>query len=108
MKSPCIKVCRVVGDVCVGCNRTLEEIRLWSTLSDVERDTIMRKITMSELNLSKVNERVEIYRYSNGFMVELSGRTDDGDWKTNKMVFDNADEAYNYAKELHTTLPLDD
>jgi predicted Fe-S protein YdhL (DUF1289 family) len=85
MKSPCIKVCRVVGDVCVGCNRTLEEIRLWSTLSDVERDTIMRKITMSELNFSKVNER-----------------------KTNKMVFDNADEAYNYAKELHTTLPLDD
>ena len=48
MKSPCIKVCRLIKDVCVGCNRTLEEIRLWSTLSDVERDVIMKKTNMSE------------------------------------------------------------
>lgn len=57
--------------------------------------------------LAKINESIAIYRYNNGFMVEANGRDEEGDWFTEKMVFDSADSAYEYAKQLHTTLPLD-
>ena len=62
---------------------------------------------MSTEKLTKINEQLYIYRYSNGYMVEASGRTEDGDWLTTKNVFNDAESAYSYAKELHTSLPLD-
>jgi hypothetical protein len=40
-------------------------------------------------------------------MVEVSGRSEDGDWASKKMIFATADEAYDFAKEMHTSLPLD-
>lgn len=46
MKTPCVKICRLdpVTFVCVGCKRTQEEIRMWTTYSDEERDSIMKRI----------------------------------------------------------------
>jgi hypothetical protein len=42
---------------------------------------------MSKLSkLSKVNESITINRYDNGFMVEVSGRDDESDWKTAKVL----------------------
>lgn len=107
MKTPCIFVCKTENDICVGCHRTLTEIILWSNYTDDERDIIMRRVTMSEASLAKINERLEVYRYSNGYMVEVSGRSEDGDWASKKMIFATADEAYGFAKEIHTSLPLD-
>lgn len=107
MRSPCIAICKTENDICVGCHRTISEIVFWSNYTDEERDNIMRRITMSETNIAKINERLEVYRYSNGFMVELSGRTEDGEWAYKKMIFSTADEAYDFAKEMHTNLPLD-
>lgn len=34
--SPCIGVCKIDSDVCVGCLRTLEEIANWRSLSRYE------------------------------------------------------------------------
>lgn len=62
---------------------------------------------MMGLKLEKINERLEVYRYSNGYMVEVSGRSDDGDWVTEKLIFPSADEAYAFAKEIHSATPLD-
>ncbi len=44
--SPCIKVCVIepASGLCVGCGRTLDEITRWSSLSDMERATIMREL----------------------------------------------------------------
>ena len=36
--------------------------------------------------LSKVNESITINRYDNGFMVEVSGRDGESDWKTAKVL----------------------
>ena len=37
---------------------------------------------MKYLNkLQKVNESITINRYDNGYMVEVTGRDDDNDWK---------------------------
>jgi predicted Fe-S protein YdhL (DUF1289 family) len=40
--SPCHSVCRmdVQTGVCEGCLRTLDEIRLWSTASDVQKRAV--------------------------------------------------------------------
>lgn len=48
---------------------------------------------MTKLNkLSKVNESITINRYDNGFMVEVSGRDDESDWKTAKVLCSTSEE----------------
>lgn len=44
MKSPCKRICKVKDDICIGCQRTLSEIKNWSLMSDKERDEIMINI----------------------------------------------------------------
>jgi len=40
--SPCVSLCRMdaQGQLCEGCLRTLDEIRLWSRASDAEKRTV--------------------------------------------------------------------
>ncbi|MFZ9649417.1 MAG: DUF1289 domain-containing protein [Fluviibacter sp.] len=42
-ESPCVNICRMDTDnhYCVGCWRTLDEIRLWSTMSAEERQGVL-------------------------------------------------------------------
>jgi len=42
--SPCVRTCRLDGEVCVGCGRTRAEIALWSRMSGDERAAIMRRL----------------------------------------------------------------
>ncbi|WP_445003496.1 DUF1289 domain-containing protein [Halomonas mongoliensis] len=42
--SPCIKVCRPVGDTCLGCWRTLDEIARWSRMDDAEREAVWQRL----------------------------------------------------------------
>jgi predicted Fe-S protein YdhL (DUF1289 family) len=46
IQTPCIKVCTMdpASGLCSGCGRTLDEIARWGTLSDGERDAIMREL----------------------------------------------------------------
>ena len=45
-RSPCISVCRIDPDdgLCVGCQRTIDEIASWGTLSPAQRVEIWRLI----------------------------------------------------------------
>ncbi len=54
--TPCIKICTVDPQhgLCIGCGRTLDEIGLWSTMSDTERHRIMA--TLPE-RLARLRER---------------------------------------------------
>lgn len=45
IKSPCIRVCKIVDTTCIGCNRTLEEIRKWTKYTDQEREIIIKRVT---------------------------------------------------------------
>jgi uncharacterized protein len=40
--SPCISVCKMTEDrsLCIGCLRTLDELRAWSTLPDVGKRAV--------------------------------------------------------------------
>jgi predicted Fe-S protein YdhL (DUF1289 family) len=33
VESPCIKMCRIEHNLCVGCKRSLDEIREWSIMT---------------------------------------------------------------------------
>ena len=56
--------------------------------------------------LSKVNESFTINRYDNGFMVEVSGRDTENDWKTCKVMCNTEAELFEVVKEA-LTMELD-
>lgn len=52
--------------------------------------------------LAKVNESITINRYDNGWMVEIGGRDDDGEWKNCKIVCNTEAEVLDVVKEYNT------
>lgn len=42
--SPCINVCRMHNNVCIGCYRTLEEIAKWTQYSDQEKIKVKQQL----------------------------------------------------------------
>jgi predicted Fe-S protein YdhL (DUF1289 family) len=45
--SPCIGICSAtaLGDeICIGCGRTFDEVRLWNTFSDEEKIAINSRL----------------------------------------------------------------
>lgn len=42
--------------------------------------------------LKKTNDSVTVYFYDNGYMVEVSGRDEDDDWKTAKIMCPTLEE----------------
>jgi hypothetical protein len=44
--SPCKSICSIDKEtrVCIGCDRTLEEIATWSKMTHVERMTVMKRL----------------------------------------------------------------
>ena len=44
MESPCIKVCTLEGDICIGCLRTQDEIREWMIFTDKQKKETLEKI----------------------------------------------------------------
>ena len=55
---------------------------------------------MTKLNtLTKVNDSITLYRYDNGWMVEVGGRNKDNDWKNTKTVCNSETELIAIIKE---------
>ena len=44
LASPCVNICKVEDDVCIGCGRTLEEIAHWTSMSNEERKEINERV----------------------------------------------------------------
>lgn len=44
IETPCINICKLENNVCIGCKRTIEEIVAWSSLSDYERKKIIKSL----------------------------------------------------------------
>ena len=49
--------------------------------------------------IEKVNDNFSVYMYDNGFMLEISGRDDNGDWTTAKILCKDMDELIALIKE---------
>ena len=50
--------------------------------------------------LSKVSDSFTINMYDNGFMVEVSGRDDDNDWATAKIMCQNLEQVVAVVTEV--------
>ena len=46
VKSPCIKICEMDYNTgfCEGCNRTIEEISKWSSMTELEKLRVLEEI----------------------------------------------------------------
>ena len=52
IKSPCIDVCKLKNDVCVGCGRTSYQIRNWSKFRANKRDQIIQQLKSKNYSLN--------------------------------------------------------
>lgn len=44
MQTPCVRKCKLEKGICVGCKRTLDEIRDWTRLTDRKRERIVAEL----------------------------------------------------------------
>ena len=51
-----------------------------------------RQVAKISDKLKKVNDSFQVYMYDNGFMLEISGKDSEGDWKTAKIMVPNIDQ----------------
>ena len=42
--SPCIKICTLQNDFCIGCGRTTQEIAEWTKASDKKKRDILERL----------------------------------------------------------------
>ena len=53
--------------------------------------------------LAKVNDNFTVYMYDNGYMVEISGRTENEEWATAKILCNTFEELTEIIKEASET-----
>ena len=49
--SPCVGICSAtaLGDeICIGCGRTFDEVRLWNTLTDEQKMAINKRLLVPQ------------------------------------------------------------
>ena len=51
VRSPCVSVCALnESDICIGCQRTGDEILRWTSMTDEERREVLVKVAEREKN----------------------------------------------------------
>ena len=55
--SPCVQICRLNGDTCIGCGRTTSDIRNWIIMTADEKSTVLAASAQRLASLSQ--ERVD-------------------------------------------------
>ena len=55
IQSPCVKICLIhpLERICTGCYRTIEEIVSWSSITDMDRKSIILELPKRKLKLKK-------------------------------------------------------
>ncbi len=52
IKSPCVSVCKLKNEVCIGCGRTTYQIRNWSKFRSKKRDQIIQQLKSKSYSLN--------------------------------------------------------
>ena len=68
---------------------TTEENQMAKSKAKAKTEGSVKKLSDK---LVKVNENFSINMYDNGYMIEVSGRDDEDNWKTSKIIVDTVDE----------------
>lgn len=64
MITPCVSICKIDTDSrsCIGCGRTIEEVRNWSKFSEDERMEVMRRLGYGK----RMGRAEKLRRYDRG------------------------------------------
>jgi hypothetical protein len=68
---------------------TIEENQMAKSKAKAKTEGSVKKLSDK---LVKVNENFSINMYDNGYMIEVSGRDDEDNWKTSKIIVDTVEE----------------
>lgn len=60
----------------------------------------IKSITKISDKLTKVSESFTVYMYDNAYMIEVSGRDENNDWKTVKLMVPTLDQLQALIKEV--------
>ncbi|MBK1852343.1 MULTISPECIES: DUF1289 domain-containing protein [unclassified Marinobacter] len=53
VRSPCVSICALdERDICIGCQRTGDEILRWSSMTNCERKAVLLKVAEREQEIS--------------------------------------------------------
>lgn len=53
VRSPCVQICALdERDICIGCQRTGDEILRWTQMTNDERREVLRKVAVREQKVS--------------------------------------------------------
>ena len=55
IETPCVKICKIIDNNCIGCYRTAEEIRDWVWMTPEERSKIIKEIQLNRYQVSTNN-----------------------------------------------------
>jgi len=70
---------------------TMDHMMKDRTAEYLEMEYMMEDLT-ARLHLAKVNESFTVYRYDNGWMIEIGGKDSNDDWKTQKIICNSENE----------------
>ena len=56
-KDPCIDICKINDDICIGCGRTKREIRAWKKLDKDDKRIVLAESAMRLLALEATGRR---------------------------------------------------
>ena len=56
-------------------------------------------------SLTKVNDNLTVYRYDNGYMVEVGGQDSNEDWVTRKIICNSIDDVLTLVTE-YSKMPV--
>ena len=48
--SPCVSICKVEDNLCIGCGRTLDEIASWTIMTQKQRQEVLERIERDKTN----------------------------------------------------------
>ena len=56
LESPCVRDCRIdqVTGYCVGCLRTIDEIRDWIIMMPAEREAVLKQLGQRRISAGKI------------------------------------------------------
>ena len=63
MKSPCVKICKLIDSVCIGCGRTSEQITEWTKYTDKKREEIIKEIQLNHCQVLSNNYDIVFLSY---------------------------------------------
>lgn len=56
-KNPCISICKLKDDICIGCGRSREEMKAWKGMKNKERKMVNEMAVQRLKSLGKAKKK---------------------------------------------------